>query len=206
MLFRSAHPDGIIVENQTIHDKYADIQITMPQSMAEDAENHPLYHGNIQIPMEVQDTYTGLREVNWTLASANKETLKSGTVSIDENGNLSESGWTSVTGDHADTVLKIKNETGILIDGVEGNSMVFTVTLIDRAGFTSEYKRIFSIDKTAPTVEFTCEEEHTQENQGMFGRTHTVEISVSDWNLDYNEQTKTLANVDCVIIPCASRK
>ncbi len=199
-LSEEAHPNGIIVENQTIHDKYADIQITMPQSTTEDAENHPLYHGNIQIPMEVQDTYTGLREVNWTLASANKETLKSGTVSIDENGNLSESGWTSVTGDHADTVLKIKNETGILIDGVEGNSMVFTVTLIDRAGFTSEYKRIFSIDKTAPTVEFTCEEEHTQENQGMFGRTHTVEISVSDWNLDYNEQTKTLANVDCVIM------
>lgn len=194
-----AHPDGIIVENQTIHKKYADIQITMPQGIAADSNGNPLYRDEIQIPIEAVDTYTGLRKVEWNLTSEKKEILKSGTVTVEENGSLSESGWTAVSGDRSDFITKVKNEDGISMDGVEGNSMVLTITLTDRAGFTSEQKRVFSIDKTAPTVEFTCEEEHTNENQGMFGSTHKVTVTVSDWNLDYSEQTKSLAGVDCVI-------
>lgn len=195
-----AHPNGIIVENQTIHNKYADIQITMPQDTAKDAQNNPLYHDSILIPVEVQDTYTGLRKVEWNVTSAEKEILKSGTVTVNADGSLQERGWTAVSGDNSNFITKVKNEDGIPIDDLEGNSMVLSVTLTDSAGFTSEQKRVFSIDKTAPTVEFTCEDEHTDENQGMFGSTHKVTITVTDWNLDYIAENKTLANVNCVIL------
>ena len=162
--------------------------------------NHkvPLYNKNITFGVKVTDSYSGIREVSYTIIEGSKTTVK--TVRIDNGGNFAgekNEGW-AINKSTKDTNLVTEMTNNIAISG-NYNDMVLLVELTDRAGNKSYDYYVFGIDKTAPSIEVEYDNNtgDTQSGTGTyFNANRTATITVSERNFNKENVKFNIRNAE----------
>ena len=195
------HPDGAIVEGTIKHKNTSSIKLKMPNTnkyenreltymykgkalkdAVMDGESHiyvPLYGYEPTAEVVVSDKYSGIRSVKYTLTEGNKKTES--VVDIDNTGKLKNDakGW-KVESKDKNIVTKISKS--IRLRG-NYNDMVLLVELTDRAGNVSYDYVKFGIDKTAPTVDVTYNNNNIDSGK-FFKNNRIAKITVTERNFD----------------------
>lgn len=201
------HPSGSIIENSAQHHETSDIQITAPAPVG--SEDHaasyshttqmdkepaydanqmvPLYNGGFNFGISVSDTYSGIREITWTVIEGGADQSKA-TVTVQNDGNLTgdEDGWSI---NKQDENLVTRMSTSIPVSG-NYNDMVLRVDLTDRSGNQSYDYYMFGIDTTVPTINVSYDNNNgdsigaKEANHAYYNADRVATITVTERNFD----------------------
>lgn len=212
------NPDGTVVERTEKHKQTSSIEFTAPKAQGtqnntykyrytgkakKDADmdydtsaDVPLYNKDITFGVKVSDTYSGIKSVTYTVFEGNKKASQ--TASFDnaakfENG--TSAGW-KITEKDKNLVTEITNK--IKISG-NYNDMVLLVELTDRAGNKSYDYYAFGIDKTAPTITVSYDNNNSDTASGTgdyFSADRTATVLVKERNFNTENVKFTLKNAE----------
>ncbi len=206
------HPDGSIIETTDKHTDTSKIEFTSipeAQGTQNNSSNYsykgdcksdntmdyinnvasnqvPLYSNDITFGVKVTDTYSGIREVSYTIIEGPETTVK--TVQIDNDGKFVDGkaeGWT-INDSVKDINLVTEMTNNIAVSG-NYNDMVLLIELTDRAGNKSYDYYVFGIDKTAPSIEVEYDNNSGDSQSGTgtyFKANRTATITVSERNFN----------------------
>lgn len=180
---REFHPDGLVVENGEMHAKSSGITATLPKS-SYSANGNPLYSGDITIPVTVTDSYSGIREIEYSVKSNyDTQNNQSQTVEIANSVKTSSVGGWSV--DQKDNNLVTQMSRNITVKN-NSNDIVLTVKLTDRAGNETKIEKKFSIDKTKPIIDvkYDNNEHTTYGGNDYYKADRTATVTVTERNFD----------------------
>lgn len=180
---REFHPDGLVVENGEMHAKSSGITATLPNS-SYSANGNPLYSGNITIPVTVTDSYSGIKQIEYSVKSNyDTQNNQAQTVDIANSGNGSSvGGWTV---NKTDKNLVTQMSRNITVSN-NSNDIVLTVKLTDRAGNETKIEKKFSIDKTKPVIDvkYDNNEHTTYGGNDYYKADRTATVTVTERNFD----------------------
>lgn len=206
------HPNGAIVETADKHTETSAIEFTSipkAQGTQNNSSNYsykgdaktdkemdyvksvannkvPLYNSDITFGIKVTDSYSGIREVSYTIIEGPETTVK--TVLINNDGNFvddNNEGWV-INENTKDTNLVTEMTNNIAVSG-NYNDMVLLIELTDRAGNKSYDYYVFGIDKTAPSIEVEYDNNAGDSQSGTgtyFKANRTATIIVSERNFN----------------------
>lgn len=191
------YPSGTVVESAKQHEKTSAITFDQPATDKKDTNNLDLYQSDIKVKVEVEDTYSGIRNIEWKVTSEyDIKNNQEGIITIDENGKTQEGnfGWKTVS---TDKNLVTKMQKTLTIQN-NSNHIILWVKLTDRAGNTSEEKIVFSIDKTMPEITVRFDNNTFDGSFGSGTRyykdTRTATITVKERNFDSSRMKVTMTN------------
>lgn len=223
------HPMSTIVESAVKHSETSAIEFTVPEAQgaqnnasnfiyegsaqadstmdyekfieAADDKNVPLYNSDITFGVKVTDTYSGIGSIKYTVFEGD-EVNATETVAVDNEGKLSNNNWKTPDDykhdEEVDKNLVTALETEIAISG-NYNDMVLLVELTDRAGNTSYDYYTFGIDKTAPLITITYDNNTTDAASGTgdyFKANRTATVVVKERNFNEEDVLFTIANAE----------
>lgn len=204
------HPDGTVVESLDKHSESSSIVITAPQPIGTQNTNYSYYYdlnqeavadmelsypdSTVQVPLynsdptfdvTVSDSYSGIRNVKWTVIEGGASTSKE--ISIDNAGaitNNTDAQW-SIPNGTMDANLVTQLTGSVPITG-NYNNMVLVVELTDRAGNVSYDYYIFGIDKTAPVISVSYNNNNADQRSGntYFDADRTATIVIEERNFN----------------------
>ena len=161
-------------------------------------KNVPLYNKNVSFGVKVADSYSGIREVSYTIIEGSKATVH--TAKIDNNGNFVDKkneGWT-ISDTSKDKNLVTEMTNNISVNG-NYNDMVLLIELTDRAGNKSYDYYVFGIDKTAPSIDVEYDNNAGDSQSGTgtyFKANRTATITVSERNFNKENVKFTVRNAE----------
>lgn len=204
------HPDGTVVESIDKHSETSSISIVAPQAVGtqntaysysynlndqavadselsypDSTAQVPLYNSNPTFNITVSDTYSGIRNVKWTIIENGEARSDSFDVpNVVETNTTQIKGW-NITENDENLVTQMTGS--VTVDG-NHNDMVVVVELTDRAGNISYDYYVFGIDKTAPviTVSYNNNNADTASGNGVayFDANRTATIVVAERNFN----------------------
>lgn len=143
----------------------------------------PLYNSSAAFTLTVNDTYSGIREISWSVIGQDNQDSKnnqSGTVKVNNLGILSgdSDGWSKTSIDENLVTSMTKNIT------VKNNSndIVILLELTDRAGNKSYDYYVLGIDSSKPNINVTVS--GTASNGKYFSTDRTITVVVKERNFD----------------------
>ena len=179
------NPNSAIVEDDEKHGKENHIEFAKEQAKYKTSNGSDLYAENVSVEITVTDTYSGIRSIEWSVeAPYNTDNDQSGSVTVANDRSMTGDGNWTQTRTEANLVYVMKKT---IIVNNNSNDIVVNVKMTDRAGNTSEEKIIFSIDKTAPVIEVTYDNNTPDETYTDFfkaDRKATVKITERNFNKD----------------------
>lgn len=220
------HPDGSIVESSEKHTNTSHIifeKVPTPSGTQNNSSNYsykceknvqpdnemdyvknvannkvPLYNRDVTFGVKVTDSYSGIREVSYTIIESSETTVK--TVQIDNDGNFADGnneGW-SINESTKDKNLVTEMTNNIAVSG-NYNDMVLLIELTDRAGNKSYDYYVFGIDKTAPSIEVEYDNNAGDSQSGTgtyFKANRTATITVSERNFNKEDVNFIVKNAE----------
>ena len=196
--FEDKEEPGVIVEDKELHEKYSAINIVVPETAMKDITGLPLYNQEIlPVSIQVNDDFSGIRSVKWTVTSGepDKAFSESGTIDIDADGNAS---FTFGTGENEQGGQSIENSFmsiqqkdfnlvtklgGTLNISDNSNGITLTVSLTDNAHNTTTKEIRFSNDTTAPAVTISYDNNSPDGTyRTMFREERTATIRIQERN------------------------
>lgn len=215
-----ANPDGSIVENADKHIEKSSIKFTMPSTSStqntkfagfsqeegtldsvadyeeylksKSSSNVPLYNNNFKANIAFSDSYSGINTIKLTVIEGDNSVAK--TVKFDNDGN-------NISEDNVAYEI-VKKDSNLVTDvvvsdfAVQGNynDMVLVAELTDNSGNVSYDYYAFGIDKTAPqiTVSYDNNNADTKSGSGAFfnaNRTATITVKERNFNTENVEWT-----------------
>ena len=180
---REFHPDGLVVENGEMHAKSSGITATLPNS-SYSANGNPLYSGDITIPVTVTDSYSGIKQIEYSVKS-NYDTQNNQSQTVDIANSVSGSSVGGWSFDEKDNNLVTQMSRNITVNN-NSNDIVLTVKLTDRSGNKTEIEKKFSIDKTKPVIDvkYDNNEHTTYGGNDYYKADRTATITVTERNFD----------------------
>lgn len=180
---REFHPDGLVVENGEMHAKSSGITATLPNS-SYSANGNPLYSGGITIPVTVTDSYSGIKQIEYSVKS-NYDTQNNQSQTVDIANSVSGSSVGGWSFDEKDNNLVTQMSRNITVKN-NSNDIVLTVKLTDRAGNKTEIEKKFSIDKTKPVIDvkYDNNEHTTYGGNDYYKADRTATVTVTERNFD----------------------
>ncbi len=194
-------PDGTIKENAAKHSEESHISMKKEDTSFKDNQNLDLYAKNVPVHLKVADTYSGLREIEWSVtAPYDQAGNQHGVIRINNDGSFA-------SGSNADgwTVAKteknlIEEMTKTLTVSNNSNAITVKVKMTDRAGNTSEDQMTFSIDKTTPVVNVTYDNNTPDKDfHDIYKSDRTATIVVTERNFKPEDFEHVITNTDGVI-------
>lgn len=217
------NPDGSIVENEEKHIESSDISFTMPKTdktqntsfagysqdglldSVEDykayldnssSKNVPLYAADFNAAVSVKDLYSGINTVKLTVIEGDNKTVK--LLKVDKNGNVSGD---DITYDVKTKDSNLVTELEISDFAVQGNynDMVFVAELIDNSGNVSYDYFAFGIDKTAPQISVSYDNNNADTKSGsgaFFNANRTATVTVKERNFNTENIEWTIRNAE----------
>lgn len=205
------NPDGSIVENEEKHIESSDISFTMPKTdktqntsfagysqdglldSVEDykayldnssSKNVPLYAADFNAAVSVRDLYSGINTVKLTVIEGDNKTVK--TLRVDKDGNVSGD---DITYDVKAKDSNLVTELEISDFAVQGNynDMVLVAELTDNSGNVSYDYYAFGIDKTAPQITVSYDNNNADSKSGngyFFNANRTATVTVKERNFN----------------------
>ena len=183
---------GIIIEKPETHNAENHINISVPESGAKDRSGNPLYNSGKTFTINVADGYSGIASVTWNVSAPHDSSInKSGSLTINENGDLTGSGWNK---NGTDKNLVTAVSTQITVDG-NSDDIELYVRMTDRAGNSSEQRVKFSIDKVNPTISVTYGgAAGDPEFTNYYADTRTATIVVKERNFNQDSANNMVSN------------
>lgn len=180
---RESHPDGLVVENGEMHAKSSGITATLPNS-SYSANGNPLYSGDITIPVTVTDSYSGIKQIEYSVKS-NYDTQNNQSQTVDIANSVSGSSVGGWSFDKKDNNLVTQMSRNITVKN-NSNDIVLTVKLTDRAGNETKIEKKFSIDKTKPVIDvkYDNNEHTTYGGNDYYKADRTATVTVTERNFD----------------------
>lgn len=204
------HPSGTVVESNDKHSETSSISIVAPQAVGtqntaysysynsndqavvdnelsypDSTVKVPLYNSNPTFNVTVSDSYSGIRNVKWTIIEDGASRSDSFDVpNVLEANTTQIKGW-NIT--ETDENLVTQMTGSITVDG-NHNDMVVVVELTDRAGNISYDYYVFGIDKTAPSIVVSYDNNTADTASGngiaYFDANRTATIVISERNFN----------------------
>lgn len=208
-----ANPDGSIFENADKHIEKSSIKFTMPSTSStqntkfagfsqkegtldsvvdyeeylksKSSSNVPLYNNDFKANIAFSDSYSGINTIKLTVIEGDNSVVK--TVKFDNDGN-------NISKDNVAYEI-VKNDSNLVTDvvvsdfAVEGNynDMVLVAELKDNAGNVSYDYFAFGIDKTAPQIFVSYDNNNADTKSGngaFFNANRTATITVKERNFN----------------------
>ncbi|OCA87665.1 hypothetical protein A8F94_07365 [Bacillus sp. FJAT-27225] len=194
-------PDGTVVENPQQHAKETHIEFEKPKASFKDQNNLELYPNNVDVNLTVTDTYSGLSEIEWSVVSPHDtKNNQSGKISINNDKTYAKDsnaeGWKQ-TRTEKNLVTQM---TKTLRVANNSNNIVIKVKMTDRAGNSSEEEIEFSIDKTAPAIEVTYDNNSPDPDFPDFYKAdRTATIVITERNFNKEDVEHLITNKDGAI-------
>ncbi|MFR5875176.1 MAG: carboxypeptidase-like regulatory domain-containing protein [Eubacterium sp.] len=203
------NPNGVVVENEEQHIKTSHITYTLQDSKdasgndIKDAEGNNLYGDNTTVDVEIADTYSGIRQIDWEIVTKFDDKKQAGTVTVDNDGNVTSVAkdgysadclgtWNKTTEDNLVTVLK--NTISVTNNS---NDIEIHFTLTDRAGnVTKDVVQKLSVDKSAPLIAIQMNDNDDETYTGFFQGKREATVYVYERNFDSNDFTFDVKRVD----------
>lgn len=178
-----SHPDGLVVENGEMHAESSGITATLPNS-SYSANGNSLYSGDITIPVTVTDSYSGIKQIEYSVKS-NYDTQNNQSQTVDIANSVSGSSVGGWSFDEKDNNLVTQMSRNITVKN-NSNDIVLTVKLTDRAGNETKIEKKFSIDKTKPVIDvkYDNNEHTTYGGNDYYKADRTATITVTERNFD----------------------
>lgn len=198
-----ANPNSAIVETQDKHDTATYDHVVLEKASTSYTANDgtELYANDVDVRITVEDTYSGIREIEWSVvAPYDTDNNQSGKVTLNNDKSVvegTETDWTQVETEinlvtKMQKTIKVKNNS---------NNIIVTVKMTDRAGNTTTDKIEFSIDKVDPniTIVYGDDEVHDAENTDFFSTKRTATITVTERNFCASDIVFAITNTDKTI-------
>lgn len=181
-------PTGIVNEN----DNSNNVVISIPQTNYRDNDGINLYNTDVPVNMNVWDTSSGIRSIEYSVVSQNdSERNQSGVLTVNNDGVLSDTSWT-INGTDQNLVTNVSKT--ITVSNNDNNIMIY-VTLTDRSGNKKTGIINLSIDKTQPTIEVRYDNNNPDpEYPNIFKESRTATITVTERNFNENDIQTMIAN------------
>lgn len=178
-----SHPDGLVVENGEMHAESSGITATLPNS-SYSANGNSLYSGDITIPVTVTDSYSGIKQIEYSVKS-NYDTQNNQSQTVDIANTVSGSSVGGWSFDEKDNNLVTQMSRNITVKN-NSNDIVLTVKLTDRAGNETKIEKKFSIDKTKPVIDvkYDNNEHTTYGGNDYYKADRTATVTVTERNFD----------------------
>lgn len=178
-----SHPDGLVVENGEMHAESSGITATLPNS-SYSANGNSLYSGDITIPVTVTDSYSGIKQIEYSVKS-NYDTQNNQSQTVDIANSVSGSSVGGWSFDEKDNNLVTQMSRNITVKN-NSNDIVLTVKLTDRAGNETKIEKKFSIDKTKPVIDvkYDNNEHTTYGGNDYYKADRTATVTVTERNFD----------------------
>lgn len=219
------NPDGSIVENADKHIEESSIDFTMPSTSSTqntkfagfsqeegtpdsvaDYEEHlksksssnvPLYNNDFKANIAFSDSYSGINTIKLTVIEGDNSVVK--TVKFDNDGN-------NISEDNVAYEI-VKKDSNLVTDvvvsdfAVEGNynDMVLVAELTDNAGNISYDYFAFGIDKTAPQISVSYDNNNADTKSGggaFFNANRTATVTVKERNFNTENVEWTIRNAE----------
>lgn len=179
------NPNSAVVEDDEKHGKENHIEFAKEQAKNKSSNGGELYSKDVPVEITVTDTYSGIRSIEWSVqAPYDTDNDQSGSVTVANDRSITgDDGWTQ-TNTEANLVYVMKKTITV---NNNSNDIVVYVKMTDRAGNTSKKEITFSIDKTAPVIEVTYDNNTPDETYTDFfkaDRKATVKITERNFNKD----------------------
>lgn len=180
---KAEHPDGLVVENGEMHAESSGITATLPNS-SYSANGNSLYSGDITIPVTVTDSYSGIKQIEYSVKS-NYDTQNNQSQTVDIANSVSGSSVGGWSFDEKDNNLVTQMSRNITVKN-NSNDIVLTVKLTDRAGNETKIEKKFSIDKTKPVIDvkYDNNEHTTYGGNDYYKADRTATVTVTERNFD----------------------
>ena len=194
-------PAGTVVENEGHHGKESHIEFDKADTSFKDVKNQELYSKNVAVDLTVTDSYSGLSEIEWSVvAPYDSEQNQKGSIRINNDRTYAEGsdsqGWKQTKTDKN----LVTEMTKTLTVAHNSNDIVVKVKMRDRAGNTSEDEIKFSIDKTAPTIEVTYDNNSADPQfDDFYNQNRTATIVVTERNFSEKDIEYAITNQDGAI-------
>lgn len=176
--------DGTIREESDLHNISSDVKIEpQVQTDKKTSDGYDLYSADVPVLLHVEDKFSGVRKIEWMVeAEGDTSQNQSGILNIDNAGQLADdSDWNVLQRDNNLCTVLEKN---ILVSN-NSNDIRITVIMTDRGGNISENRQIFSIDKTAPEITVSYDNnEDDADFDGYFKNTRVASVSIRERNFN----------------------
>lgn len=219
------NPDGSIVENADKHIEESSIDFTMPSTSStqntkfagfsqeegtpdsvadyeeylksKSSSNVPLYNNDFKANIAFSDSYSGINTIKLTVIEGDNSVVK--TVKFDNDGN-------NISEDNVAYEI-VKKDSNLVTDvvvsdfAVEGNynDMVLVAELTDNAGNISYDYFAFGIDKTAPQISVSYDNNNADTKSGggaFFNANRTATVTVKERNFNTENVEWTIRNAE----------
>ncbi|MFC4802215.1 hypothetical protein ACFPA1_23185 [Neobacillus sp. GCM10023253] len=193
-----ATPDGTVIEDEAQHAKEAHITLEKAETSYRDNQGLELYPNNVDVKLTVTDTYSGLNEVEWSVvAPYDTANNQGGRLQINNDGSFAagsnSDGWQV---EKTDKNL-ITEMTKTIAVSNNSNAIVVKAKVTDRAGNTSEKELTFSIDKTAPQIKVTYDNNSPDQDYPDFYKAdRTATVVVTERNFNSKDVEHLITNTD----------
>lgn len=194
-------PDGTVIENEKQHAKESHIHIEKEKTTNRDGQQLELFSHNVDVKLTVTDTYSGLSEIEWSVVAPHDTTNnQSGKIQINKDQSFTADsqteGW-GITKTDKNLVTEMVKTIPVTQNS---NNIVIKVKVTDRAGNRSEDQISFSIDKTAPTIQVSYDNNSADaENADYYKADRTATIVVTERNFKVEDVIHQITNTDGTI-------
>lgn len=203
------NPNGVIIEDEEQHNKSSHITYALKDTKdasgktVTDSKGNNLYGANTTVDVEIADTYSGIRQIDWEIISPFDDKKQAGSVTVDNNGKVTSVAkdgysadclgeWKLTTEDNLVTVLK-----NTITVSNNSNDIQIKFSLTDRAGnVTKDVVQTLSIDKTAPKIAVQMNENDDETYTGFFRGKRTADIYVYERNFTSSDFTFSVKKTD----------
>lgn len=193
-------PDSPIVEKPEKHNEENHISLVKENTTLHANDGTDLYAKNVPVTITVTDTYSGIRDISWSVvAPYDTENNQSGKITVDNNKKVSgtqSDEWKTLS---TESNLVTKMQKVITVSN-NSNNITVNVKMTDRAGNTTENKIEFSIDKTNPVIEVTYDNNTADsEYNTIYKDVRTATIKITERNFSGKDVDCKITNTDGVI-------
>lgn len=136
------YKNGIVVEDKTKHTSHVSISKAKELNTNLKDSEYGIYRGNVKLELSASDTYSGIANVNYTVAPDNANEY-----SVADGGN-------NFTSDKKGGIRTSWKNSKVVI-GDQSNKVEVWVAVTDNAGNTTLPKKVgtYAIDKTLPVID-----------------------------------------------------
>lgn len=194
-------PDGAVIENEKQHLKESHIQFEKEKTTNRDGQQLELFSHNVDVKLTVTDTYSGLSEIEWSVVALyDTANNQNGKIKINKDQSFTADsqteGW-GITKTDKNLITEMVKTIPVTHNS---NNIVIKVKVTDRAGNISEDELTFSIDKTAPTIHVSYDNNSADaENADYYKADRTATIVVTERNFKAEDVVHKITNTDGTI-------
>ena len=190
-----ATPKALVLETADSHNDEAHVTFTKAATEFRQANGVELYSGNVDLTVNVTDTNSGIRQVEWSvIAPLDQGKNATGTLTVENDGTIKGGDNWTVEEKDQNLVTKLSRTFTITHDS---NDIVVRIKITDRAGNKTEKQITLGIDKSIPTVEYTFDNNMSDPDYpNVYNDVRTMTVTVKERNFVAGDFVLNIKNAD----------